>query len=165
MHWRSGPLPLAHSAAYNTPSSDLRFQSPMPIFNYSGRLIHTLTEIYFWFVSLFPSSIPCTVTHFVPFSPCSVQVIDGKLAPFLSKVIKFASSHVYSCSLCREKGFICELCHNGQILYPFQENATKSGNNFGSSTHTTAVECSSYEPVTAKLLLSLGVSHTQGTVV
>ncbi|KAF5899626.1 pleckstrin homology domain-containing family M member 3-like isoform X1, partial [Clarias magur] len=53
------------------------------------------------------------------------QVIDGKLAPFLSKVIKFASSHVYSCSLCREKGFICELCHNGQILYPFQENATK----------------------------------------
>lgn len=53
------------------------------------------------------------------------QVIDGKLAPFLSKVIKFASSHVYSCSLCREKGFICELCHNGQILYPFQENAKR----------------------------------------
>ncbi|XP_068429268.1 pleckstrin homology domain-containing family M member 3 isoform X2 [Clinocottus analis] len=53
------------------------------------------------------------------------QVIDGKLAPFLSKVIKFASSHVFSCSLCREKGFICELCHNGQVLYPFQENATK----------------------------------------
>ncbi|KAI3356095.1 hypothetical protein L3Q82_017356 [Scortum barcoo] len=53
------------------------------------------------------------------------QVIDGKLAPFLSKVIKFASSHVFSCSLCREKGFICELCQNGQVIYPFQENATK----------------------------------------
>ncbi|XP_034042390.1 pleckstrin homology domain-containing family M member 3 [Thalassophryne amazonica] len=53
------------------------------------------------------------------------QVIDGKLAPFLSKVIKFASSHVFSCSLCREKGFICELCHNSQIIYPFQESATK----------------------------------------
>ncbi|KAG7463932.1 hypothetical protein MATL_G00181950 [Megalops atlanticus] len=53
------------------------------------------------------------------------QVIDGKLAPFLSKVIKFASSHVYSCSLCSEKGFICELCHNGQVIYPFQESATK----------------------------------------
>ncbi|KAM7379965.1 hypothetical protein PAMP_003296 [Pampus punctatissimus] len=53
------------------------------------------------------------------------QVIDGKLAPFLSKVIKFASSHVFSCSLCREKGFICELCHNGQVIYPFQESATK----------------------------------------
>ena len=61
--------------------------------------------------------------HVVLFSP--LQVIDGKLAPFLSKVIKFASSHVFSCSLCREKGFICELCHNGQVIYPFQESATK----------------------------------------
>uniref|UniRef100_A0A673XP03 Pleckstrin homology domain containing M3 n=1 Tax=Salmo trutta TaxID=8032 RepID=A0A673XP03_SALTR len=50
------------------------------------------------------------------------QVIDGKLAPFLSKVIKFASSHVYSCSQCREKGFICEMCQNGQVIYPFQES-------------------------------------------
>ncbi|XP_028820355.1 pleckstrin homology domain-containing family M member 3 [Denticeps clupeoides] len=53
------------------------------------------------------------------------QVIDGKLAPFLSKVIKFASGHVYSCSLCKEKGFICELCHNGQVIYPFQESVSK----------------------------------------
>ncbi|XP_062862250.1 pleckstrin homology domain-containing family M member 3 [Trichomycterus rosablanca] len=63
------------------------------------------------------------------------QVIDGKLAPFLSKVIKFASSHVYSCSLCREKGFICELCHNGQILYPFQENVTKRCEGCGAVFH------------------------------
>ncbi|KAL7866189.1 hypothetical protein SRHO_G00114360 [Serrasalmus rhombeus] len=63
------------------------------------------------------------------------QVIDGKLAPFLSKVIKFASSHVYSCSLCREKGFICELCQNGQILYPFQENATKRCEGCGAVFH------------------------------
>ncbi|KAK7938549.1 hypothetical protein WMY93_001875 [Mugilogobius chulae] len=48
------------------------------------------------------------------------QVIDGKLAPFLSKVIKFASSHVFSCSLCREKGFICELCpERTDALLPF----------------------------------------------
>lgn len=52
-------------------------------------------------------------------------MIDGKLAPYLSKVIKFASSHVFSCSLCREKGFICELCHNGQVIYPFQESSIK----------------------------------------
>lgn len=58
-------------------------------------------------------------------SSAFLQVIDGKLAPFLSKVIKFASSHVFSCSLCREKGFICELCHDGQVLYPFQESTTK----------------------------------------
>ncbi|XP_022596834.1 pleckstrin homology domain-containing family M member 3 [Seriola dumerili] len=63
------------------------------------------------------------------------QVIDGKLAPFLSKVIKFASSHVFSCSLCREKGFICELCHNGQVIYPFQENATKRCDGCGAVFH------------------------------
>ncbi|XP_065818293.1 pleckstrin homology domain-containing family M member 3 isoform X1 [Labrus bergylta] len=64
------------------------------------------------------------------------QVIDGKLAPFLAKVIKFASSHVFSCSLCREKGFICELCQNGQVIYPFQENATKRCDGCGAVFHT-----------------------------
>ncbi|KAE8299682.1 Pleckstrin-like proteiny domain-containing family M member 3 [Larimichthys crocea] len=63
------------------------------------------------------------------------QVIDGKLAPFLSKVIKFASSHVFSCSLCREKGFICELCHNGQVIYPFQESATRRCDGCGAVFH------------------------------
>lgn len=70
------------------------------------------------------------ITHL--YSSSSLQVIDGKLAPYLSKVIKFASSHVFSCSLCREKGFICELCHNGQVIYPFQESAIKRY----SSSHT-----------------------------
>ncbi|XP_038862878.1 pleckstrin homology domain-containing family M member 3-like [Salvelinus namaycush] len=64
------------------------------------------------------------------------QVIDGKLAPFLSKVIKFASSHVFSCSQCREKGFICEMCQNGQVIYPFQESATKRCDGCGAVFHT-----------------------------
>ncbi|XP_015254453.1 PREDICTED: pleckstrin homology domain-containing family M member 3 [Cyprinodon variegatus] len=63
------------------------------------------------------------------------QVIDGKLAPFLSKVIKFASSHVLSCSLCREKGFICELCQNGQVIYPFQENVARRCDGCGAVFH------------------------------
>ncbi|XP_069471697.1 pleckstrin homology domain-containing family M member 3 isoform X2 [Ambystoma mexicanum] len=54
------------------------------------------------------------------------QVIDGKLAPFLGKVIKFATSHVYNCSLCSQKGFICEICNNGEILYPFEDVSTSS---------------------------------------
>lgn len=63
------------------------------------------------------------------------QVIDGKLAPFLLKVIKFASSHVYSCSLCSEKGFICELCQNSQVIYPFQESASKRCESCGAVFH------------------------------
>ncbi|XP_054579150.1 pleckstrin homology domain-containing family M member 3 isoform X2 [Eptesicus fuscus] len=62
------------------------------------------------------------------------QVIEGKLAPFLGKVIKFASAHVYSCSLCSQKGFICEICNNGEILYPFEDISTSSS--FVSDTST-----------------------------
>ncbi|XP_063788740.1 pleckstrin homology domain-containing family M member 3 [Pseudophryne corroboree] len=64
------------------------------------------------------------------------QVVEGKLAPFLTKVIKFATSHVYSCSLCSQKGFICEICNNGEILYPFEENSTSRCENCGAVFHT-----------------------------
>ncbi|KAL0963947.1 hypothetical protein UPYG_G00315670 [Umbra pygmaea] len=64
------------------------------------------------------------------------QVIDGKLAPFLFKVIKFASAHVFSCSQCREKGFICELCQTGQVIYPFQESSAKRCDVCGAVFHT-----------------------------
>ncbi|KAM3917331.1 pleckstrin homology domain-containing family M member 3 [Leptodactylus fuscus] len=64
------------------------------------------------------------------------QVVEGKLAPFLTKVIKFATSHVYSCSLCSQKGFICEICNNGEILYPFEENSTSRCENCGAVFHS-----------------------------
>uniref|UniRef100_A0A9L0J989 Pleckstrin homology domain-containing family M member 3 n=1 Tax=Equus asinus TaxID=9793 RepID=A0A9L0J989_EQUAS len=67
------------------------------------------------------------------------QVIEGKLAPFLGKVIKFAASHVYSCSLCSQKGFICEICNNGEILYPFEDISTSR-----SGRRTTEVKCHSH---------------------
>ncbi|KAM8806706.1 pleckstrin homology domain-containing family M member 3 [Eudromia elegans] len=63
------------------------------------------------------------------------QVIEGKLAPFLGKVIKFASSHVYSCSLCSQKGFICEICNNGEILYPFEDISTSRCESCGAVFH------------------------------
>ncbi|XP_077435777.1 pleckstrin homology domain-containing family M member 3 [Vanacampus margaritifer] len=63
------------------------------------------------------------------------QVIDGHLAPFLSKVIKFASAHVLGCTLCRQKGFICELCHSGHLIYPFQDSATRRCSGCGAVFH------------------------------
>ncbi|XP_066543916.1 pleckstrin homology domain-containing family M member 3 [Amia ocellicauda] len=68
------------------------------------------------------------------------QVIDGKLAPFLSKVIKFASAHVFGCSLCSQKGFVCELCHSRQVIFPFQDTATKRCEGCGAVFHA---ECRS----------------------
>uniref|UniRef100_A0A8D0E587 Pleckstrin homology domain containing M3 n=1 Tax=Salvator merianae TaxID=96440 RepID=A0A8D0E587_SALMN len=64
------------------------------------------------------------------------QVIEGKLAPFLGKVIKFATSHVYSCSLCSQKGFICEICNNGEILYPFEDISTSRCDSCGAVFHS-----------------------------
>lgn len=66
----------------------------------------------------------CSQQIYFPVSFLFLQVIEGKLAPFLGKVIKFATSHVYSCSLCSQKGFICEICNNGEILYPFEDIST-----------------------------------------
>lgn len=68
------------------------------------------------------------------------QVIEGKLAPFLGKVIKFASSHVYSCSLCSQKGFICEICNNGEILYPFEDISTSRCSSCGAVFHSECKE-------------------------
>ncbi|NXN44148.1 PKHM3 protein, partial [Rhinoptilus africanus] len=68
------------------------------------------------------------------------QVIEGKLAPFLGKVIKFATSHVYSCSLCSQKGFICEICNNGEILYPFEDVSTSRCESCGAVFHSECKE-------------------------
>ncbi|KAM5228731.1 pleckstrin homology domain-containing family M member 3 [Ctenodactylus gundi] len=68
------------------------------------------------------------------------QVIEGKLAPFLGKVIKFATSHVYSCSLCSQKGFICEICNNGEILYPFEDVSTSRCESCGAVFHAECKE-------------------------
>ncbi|XP_004626682.1 pleckstrin homology domain-containing family M member 3 [Octodon degus] len=68
------------------------------------------------------------------------QVIEGKLAPFLGKVIKFATAHVYSCSLCSQKGFICEICNNGEILYPFEDISTSRCESCGAVFHAECKE-------------------------
>lgn len=68
------------------------------------------------------------------------QVIEGKLAPFLGKVIKFATSHVYSCSLCSQKRFICEICNNGEILYPFEDISTSRCESCGAVFHSECKE-------------------------
>jgi len=53
-----------------------------------------------------------------------LQVPTGGLATSLRKVIRFATKHVYSCGLCSQKGFICELCNNNRVIYPFEMEAT-----------------------------------------
>ncbi|XP_047137845.1 uncharacterized protein LOC100213973 isoform X1 [Hydra vulgaris] len=49
-----------------------------------------------------------------------VEVQSGQLAHNLKKIVADFSRHIYKCKLCKEKGFICEYCHDQEIIYPFQ---------------------------------------------
>lgn len=52
------------------------------------------------------------------------QICNGSLASQLQKIITFAQNHVKDCWLCSQKGFICEVCKNPKILYPFNIDST-----------------------------------------
>ncbi|XP_077870353.1 pleckstrin homology domain-containing family M member 1-like [Saccoglossus kowalevskii] len=53
-----------------------------------------------------------------------IQVQSGQLLPHLKKIINFAAKHVKNCSLCSQKGFICEICDSPKIIYPFDLELT-----------------------------------------
>lgn len=48
-----------------------------------------------------------------------LEISTGSLSRLLVKVVLFARDHVLSCTLCRLKGFICEVCSSQTIIYPF----------------------------------------------
>ncbi|GAB1611016.1 sorting nexin-29-like isoform X2 [Argonauta hians] len=53
-----------------------------------------------------------------------LQIQSGQLQVTLKKLLKTASKHVYECGLCSQKGFICEICKNAQVIYPFEMDTT-----------------------------------------
>lgn len=63
------------------------------------------------------------VTSFVTFQDL-LQIPSGTLVHLLQKVVAFAKEHVLSCWLCRQKGFICEVCNNPKVIYPFDMEST-----------------------------------------
>ncbi|KAI1300016.1 Pleckstrin homology domain-containing family M member 3 [Halotydeus destructor] len=48
-----------------------------------------------------------------------IQLNGGQLSSSIMKAIAFARKHVLNCQLCSQKGFICELCRDEAIIYPF----------------------------------------------
>jgi hypothetical protein len=52
------------------------------------------------------------------------DIPNGTLAQQLQKIIEFARNHVLNCWLCSQKGFICEVCNNSKIIYPFDSQFT-----------------------------------------
>lgn len=52
------------------------------------------------------------------------DIPNGVLVQQLEKVVQFARNHVVSCWLCSQKGFICEICNNPKVIYPFDVETT-----------------------------------------
>ncbi|MFT7809509.1 pleckstrin homology domain-containing family M member 1 [Arapaima gigas] len=52
------------------------------------------------------------------------QIADGQYEAFLHSLIQFASTHVYQCDLCTQRGFICQICNANRIIFPFEFDTT-----------------------------------------
>ncbi|XP_074979725.1 pleckstrin homology domain-containing family M member 1 isoform X5 [Caretta caretta] len=52
------------------------------------------------------------------------QIADGIFEVYLQSLIQFASHHVYNCDLCTQRGFICQMCNNSSIIFPFEFDTT-----------------------------------------
>ncbi|XP_050530548.1 pleckstrin homology domain-containing family M member 1 isoform X2 [Daktulosphaira vitifoliae] len=47
------------------------------------------------------------------------EIYTGTLFEFLEQKIASNREHIYNCQICSQRGFICELCQDPKIIYPF----------------------------------------------
>lgn len=52
------------------------------------------------------------------------QVAEGQYVNFLRTLVQHASNHVFSCDLCTQRGYICQICHSSDTIFPFQFETT-----------------------------------------
>lgn len=62
------------------------------------------------------------VDHYTVNDLC--QIPGGMFATELSAIVLFGKNHVITCCLCSQKGFICEICKNSKVIYPFDVSTT-----------------------------------------
>ncbi|KJH41620.1 hypothetical protein DICVIV_12401 [Dictyocaulus viviparus] len=66
-----------------------------------------------------------------------ILVRSGLLEKQIMGFLKHAIDHVMRCFLCRQKGFVCEVCESSEIIYPFQTETTRKCSHCYSVFHTT----------------------------
>lgn len=52
-----------------------------------------------------------------------IGVESGFIIEFLNKLFSIFEQHIRPCELCSGKGYVCEICSNIEILYPFDDGA------------------------------------------
>ncbi|EFO91348.1 hypothetical protein CRE_11841 [Caenorhabditis remanei] len=53
-----------------------------------------------------------------------MDVKSGSLQRRLKNLLKHSMNHVMACTLCKQKGFCCELCSVNEVIYPFNTEST-----------------------------------------
>ncbi|KAL0113523.1 hypothetical protein PUN28_012584 [Cardiocondyla obscurior] len=71
-----------------------------------------------------------------------LDIPNGILAQQLQKVVEFARNHVLNCWLCSQKGFICEMCNDTKVIYPFDMESTFRCGACNAVFHTTCLNAS-----------------------
>ncbi|CAH0404255.1 unnamed protein product [Chilo suppressalis] len=51
------------------------------------------------------------------------EINDGSLESKLTELTEICRKHITGCALCSGKGYLCEICGNNEILYPFDSGA------------------------------------------
>lgn len=65
------------------------------------------------------------------------QIAEGQYAAYLSSLVQVCSAHVHQCDLCSQRGFICQICHADNIIFPFQLDITSRCGECKAVFHTT----------------------------
>lgn len=50
-------------------------------------------------------------------------VENGNLVDFLNKVYHAFDKHIRLCDICTGKGYLCEICGNDEVIFPYDDGA------------------------------------------
>lgn len=83
-----------------------------------------LRQVRCWQTYLEPSYYPYLGLFVCFLKMYLFQIAEGQYATYLMTLVQSASKHVYQCDLCTQRGFICQICHADDIIFPFQFEST-----------------------------------------
>lgn len=49
------------------------------------------------------------------------QTESGALTEFLYKIFNTFDKHIRNCSMCKAKAYICEICSNYEVIFPYDD--------------------------------------------
>lgn len=52
-----------------------------------------------------------------------IEVESGAIVDFLNRTFATYEQHIRKCQLCSGKGYVCEICRNVEVLFPFDDGA------------------------------------------